>query len=62
MKLVDTSVLYRAARRSGLTVRSYVDCLVAACDIRNDLEVLHSDRDYSLLAEVAPLKQRDIRG
>lgn len=50
--------LYRRARRSGLTVRSSVDCLVAACAIRHDLEVLHRDRDYAALAEVSVLRQR----
>ncbi len=34
--LVDDAVgLYRAARRAGLTIRSSVDCLIAACAIRN---------------------------
>jgi len=50
--------LYRGARRSGRTVRSSVDCLVAACAIRHDLEVLHRDRDYAAIAEIAPLRQR----
>ena len=50
--------LYRSARRSGLTVRSSVDCLVAACAIRHDLEVLHRDRDYTAIAEVSSLRHR----
>ena len=50
--------LFRSARRAGLTARSSVDCLVAACAVRHDLEVLHRDRDYALLAEVSALRQR----
>jgi predicted nucleic acid-binding protein len=50
--------LYRGARRNGLTVRSSVDCLIAACAIRNDLEVLHRNRDYPVLARVSPLRHR----
>ena len=50
--------LYRAARRAGHTVRSGVDCLIAACAIRNGLTVLHHDRDYDLLAHVSPLDAR----
>jgi hypothetical protein len=50
--------LYRSARRSGLTVRSSADCLIAACAIRHDLEVLHRDRDYTALAEVSALRER----
>lgn len=59
--VVDSAVdLYRSARRRGLTVRSSVDCLVAASALRHDLEVLHHDRDFSLLAKVAPLRQRRV--
>lgn len=50
--------LYRNARRTGLTVRSSVDCLIAACAIRHDLEVLHRDRDYAAIAEISALRHR----
>ena len=50
--------LYRTARRNGLTVRSSVDCLIAACAIRHDLEVLHRDRDFPAMARVSRLRQR----
>ncbi len=52
--------LFRRARRVGLTVRSGVDCLIAACAIRHDLPVLHHDRDFDHLARVAPLKVQRI--
>jgi len=52
--------LYRGARRAGLTVRSSVDCLIAACALRNDLEVLHRDRDFAALSRVSPLRQRSV--
>jgi predicted nucleic acid-binding protein len=51
----EAAVIYRAARRAGLTVRSGVDCLIAACAIRNTLTVLHHDRDFHLLQRVCPL-------
>lgn len=50
--------LYRSARRTGLTVRSSIDCLIATCAIRHDLDVLHSDRDFDVLARVSPLRHR----
>jgi predicted nucleic acid-binding protein len=57
--VVDLAVdLYRAARRGGFTVRSGVDCLIAACAIRNGLEVLHHDRDFDAIARVSPLRAR----
>lgn len=54
----EAANLYRAARRNGLTVRSSTDCLIAACAIRNNLTVLHRDRDFPLLARVSALQQR----
>lgn len=52
--------LYRASRRAGLTVRSGVDCLIAACAIRHNLAVLHRDRDFDALARVSPLDARRV--
>lgn len=52
--------LYRAARRAGITIRSSVDCLIAASANRHGLEVLHRDRDYPALAKVSSLRQRAI--
>jgi predicted nucleic acid-binding protein len=52
--------LYRSARRAGVTVRSSVDCLIAACAIRHGIPVLHHDRDFSLLARVSPLKEQNV--
>ena len=52
--------LFRSARRAGLTVRSSVDCLIAACAVRNSLPVVHHDRDFDALARIAPLEVRRI--
>ena len=54
----DAVGLYRGARRAGLTIRSGVDCLIAACAIRHRLEILHKDRDYDALARVSHLRIR----
>jgi hypothetical protein len=52
--------LCRTARRQGLTIRSSVDCLIAACALRHGLTVLHRDRDYPLLGRVSALQQRAV--
>jgi predicted nucleic acid-binding protein len=52
--------LYRLARRQGVTVRSSVDCLIAATAIRHDLLVLHHDRDFPNLARVSALQERAV--
>jgi len=60
--VVDDAVdLYRRARRAGITVRSSVDCLIAACAIRHDLALLHVDRDFTNLARVSSLESRELR-
>ena len=59
VQVFDEAVdLYRAARKRGATVRSSVDCLIAACALRNGAEILHRDRDYSSLARVSALRER----
>jgi hypothetical protein len=58
---VEAANLYRQARRMGITVRSSVDCLVAACALRNDAVVVHTDRDYDSLARACALRVRRLR-
>lgn len=52
--------LYRRARRAGTTVRSSVDCLIAACALRHGLTVLHHDRDFDNLARVCDLDSKEV--
>src|SRR5207244_3663520 len=52
----EAARLFRTARRSGLTIRSTIDCQVAACALRNDLTVLHRDRDFKSLARISALR------
>jgi len=52
--------LYRSARRVGVTVRSSVDCLIAACALRHGLTVVHRDRDFRALAGVSALQHREV--
>ena len=59
--VLEAANLYRAARRAGLTVRSGVDCVIAACAIWNGLSVLHRDRDFDVIARISSLESRGIR-
>ena len=58
----EAAALYRAARRAGFTVRSGIDCLIAACAIRHGLTVLHKDRDFAVLGKIAELQERNLTG
>jgi predicted nucleic acid-binding protein len=53
---LDAAALYRACRREGLTVRSNVDCLIAAVAIRRGVPVLHIDRDFDAIATCTTLQ------
>jgi predicted nucleic acid-binding protein len=52
--------IFRTARQKGVTVRSSVDCLIAACAIRNGAVVLHRDRDFDQLSRIGPLQSRRV--
>ena len=60
-EVVDRAVeLYRQARRAGLTIRSSVDCLIAASALRHGLTVVHCDRDFGAIARVTGLRHHDL--
>jgi len=41
---------YRRLRRKGITVRKTIDCWIATFCLREDLELLHEDRDFDPFA------------
>jgi predicted nucleic acid-binding protein len=45
--------LYLAARDTGRTVRSLMDCVIAAVAIRTGAVLVHQDRDFEVLASLA---------
>ena len=52
---VHAANLYRLCRAKGVTVRSTIDCLIAAICIENKARLLHHDRDFDHLAQHTPL-------
>ena len=50
------ATLYRTARRSGVTVRSMLDCVIAAVAVRLGIPVLHHDRDFDALASCTEVR------
>lgn len=52
----SAALLHRMCRINGSTVRSMVDCLIAAVAIRHDVPVLAKDRDFEALAAHTPLR------
>jgi len=52
----DAVALFQQCRRGGETVRSPVDCLIAAIAIRTGVPVLHNDADFDVLARHSRLQ------
>jgi len=45
--------IYFDCRRKGITIRSSIDCLIAQTAIEHGLILLHNDRDFERIAQVA---------
>ena len=52
----DAAGIYRTCRDAGNTVRSQIDCLIAAATIRHRAALLHNDRDFDVIARHTTLK------
>ncbi|MEW6542664.1 MAG: PIN domain nuclease [Nitrospirota bacterium] len=52
----EASAIYRACRKKGLTIRSTVDCLIAAVCLEAGAELFHNDRDFDAIAKVRGLR------
>ncbi len=53
---LEGAEIYRLIRRKGHTIRSSVDCLIAATAISKDVPVVHFDRDFDLIARFTALR------
>lgn len=51
----NAAAIGRITRRNGVTVRSFLDCLIAGIAVRSDTTLLHSDSDFERIAKVFPL-------
>ncbi len=52
----DAAAIHRRCRRGGDTVRSLIDCQVAAMALRIGVVVAHRDRDYEVIRRHCGLK------
>jgi predicted nucleic acid-binding protein len=48
--------IYRTLRKTGVTVRKPIDCMIAAVALENDAVLLHNDRDFRMIASHFPLR------
>jgi predicted nucleic acid-binding protein len=52
---LEAAEIFRDGRRRGYTIRSSIDCLIAAIAIRHQVPVWHSDRDFDVIAKYTRL-------
>ena len=53
---IFASEIYRLGRTKGHTIRSSMDCLIAAIAIEHRVPVWHRDRDYEKIAKYTNLR------
>jgi len=53
---VAAAEIYRLGRRRGITIRSSVDCLIAAIALENAVPVWHRDRDFGAISQYTALE------
>ncbi len=52
----EAANLYRGLRKKGITIRKPNDCLIAIYAIKNDIVLLHDDKDFTNIAAFSDLK------
>ncbi|HYB36541.1 MAG TPA: PIN domain nuclease [Mycobacterium sp.] len=55
------AAIYRSARRTGQTIRSINDCLIAAVAIRHAAGIVHCDADFDVIAGITTLMAASFR-
>ncbi|WP_373480812.1 PIN domain nuclease [Geminocystis sp.] len=53
---VNSARIFYDLRRKGLTVRSSIDCCIAALALTYDVILLHNDKDFEIIKEVRNLQ------
>ncbi|MCG6194423.1 hypothetical protein LFX25_14345 [Leptospira sp. FAT2] len=56
----EAADLFRFCKSKGISIRSGIDFQIAVCAIRNRLTVFHRDPDFSRIAKLTNLKQKEI--
>ncbi len=57
---LSAAEIYRLGRAKGYTIRSSIDCLIAAIAIENGVPVWHKDRDFEAIARYTSLRTRRV--
>ncbi len=55
---IEAASNYRKLRKKGITIRKTMDMLIATFCIRNNMALIHNDRDFDALEEHLKLRVR----
>jgi len=53
---VHAAEIFDGCCKRGFTIRSNIDCVIAALAIEYDIQLLQKDRDFQYIGEIFPLK------
>jgi predicted nucleic acid-binding protein len=53
---IQASEIYRKARKHGITIRSTIDCIIAAIVLQHGSTLLENDKDFIRIAKFCDLK------
>lgn len=53
---VHASSMYRTIRKSGRTIRSPIDCIIASVCLEHEIELLHNDKDFNIISQFTSLR------
>ncbi len=56
LTFIRAAETYRLLRKKGITIRSSVDCMIAAVTMENNALLLHNDRDFDEIEQHGRLK------
>lgn len=57
----EAGALYAVLRDAGVTIRSQVDCLIAAIAWRTEATLVHADADFDRIAQRYPVRVMSLR-
>jgi predicted nucleic acid-binding protein len=53
---IHAASMYRTIRRNGKTIRSPIDCIIASLCLEHDVDLLHNDKDFYIIARYTSLR------
>lgn len=53
---IESALIFKKGKKTGITIRKIIDCLIAQLAIENGLLLLHHDKDFDRIATFSKLK------